>query len=107
MGVVTKRACAVLAACLVSWLFPIAIVTLGYKFGYDRLPSDDAYSPWTVRAVDGLFFANLAYSTLIVTLVWRWGPQWSWFAALAVLPELCLTAMAAFSCGLWVEGTYF
>jgi hypothetical protein len=107
MGVVSTRVCRVLVGGIVSCLFPIAILTLGHECGYDRLPSDDAYSPWTATVIDGLFLADLAYGAVVVWLVWRWGPGWRWFAALTVLPPLLLTAVAAVFCGLWVEGTYF
>jgi hypothetical protein len=94
----------VIALCLlVSVLSPLAIVRLGYAYGYDRLPSDDDFREWPLYAIDSLFWADACSTVALFWLMQRW----RWLAALVAVPLLCVTAVLAIFNGMWVAGTYF
>jgi hypothetical protein len=81
---------------------PFVIVWLGFTYGFDRLPCDDAYEVWPSVAVNVLLLtAALSTAGFIVSL-WRW----RWLGALVSLPVLCVTAVLAVTCGTWIDGTY-
>ena len=82
---------------------PLVIVWFGQAYGYDRLRSDDDYRSWRVSAIDALFLLAICSTGGFIVSMRRW---W-WLAALISLPLLCLTGVLAFTCGAWVEGTYF
>jgi hypothetical protein len=94
----------VIALCvLVSVLSPLAIVRLGYAYGYDRLASDADYREWPLYAIDSLLWADACFT---VALLWLMRRRW-WLAALVAVPLLCVTAVLAIFGGMWVAGTYF
>jgi hypothetical protein len=82
-------------------LIPLAIIALGYRFGYDRVRYDPPL--WPVYVVDTLLWIDVGCTALVLWLSRRW----CWLAALVAVPLLCLTAVLAVTGGMWIEGTYF
>ncbi len=93
------------AACFVACCTaPLAIVRLGFTYGYDRLACDADFSEWPLYAIDSLFWADLCLTATLIWLVRGW---WRWVVALVAVPLLGVTAVLAVFNGLWVSGTYF
>jgi hypothetical protein len=100
--VTKKRLGALVLSALTCVCCPLAIAGLGCSYGFDRLPSDDAFRVWPLYAVDACFWADLIFTTLLIWLV----PKWRLLAALIAVPLLCLTAMLAVTNGMWIDGSY-
>jgi hypothetical protein len=94
---IVPAACAIV--CLAS---PITICWLGYTYGFDRLRTDADYQSWRGDLVDAMFWiAIVSTSGLIVSM-----RRWWWLAALVSLPLLCVTAILALTCRMWIDGNY-
>jgi hypothetical protein len=103
MGTKARRLAFMTLGWLGCFLLPVGVALVSWAFAYDRLPSEDDYSPWPVYVIDSLCWADLLFTA---TVIWaaRW---WWWLAALVAVPLLILTVVLAAFGGLWIEGTYF